>query len=138
MKSSNSALTLVIITVTAANIAAFASTKFHGSDAATAVSSVLEPGRGRHRSQHAEPWKKWAKHPLTVRLSIQPTNIYAMTNTTLEITLAGVHSAVNGRSCTDVTNGMLMGVDLNPRRAYLLTVVATNLQSMELDLQVQP
>src|SRR2546425_12218430 len=85
-----------------------------------------------------EPWKKWAKHPLTVRLSLQPTNVYAMTNTPLEITLAGIHLSVNGRSCTDVTNGAAMRVDLNPRREYLLTVVATNLQSFDLDLQVKP
>ncbi len=88
--------------------------------------------------QRTEPWRKWAKNPLTVRLSVQPTNVYALTNTTLEISLAGVHSTVNGRSCTDVTNGPSFAVDLNPRREYLLTLVATNLQSMELDLQVRP
>src|SRR6266446_7332880 len=106
--------------------------------ARSALASVVEPGRGSHPSKRRDPWNKWAKNPITVRLSLQANNVYAATNSTVEITLADSHLTVNGRSCTDLTNSAPSCANMNLRREYLLTVVATNLQSMEMDLQVQP
>ncbi len=85
-----------------------------------------------------EPSLAWAKNPLQLQLTVSVTNLYAATNEPVQICLADRVREGYGAGCDHATNAADLGVELNPRREYRLTLVSTNFLAAELNLAVRP
>jgi len=85
-----------------------------------------------------DPWKKWARDPVAIPLLVQLTNVYAMTNTSLNVTLAGVTITADGVDCSSTTNSPLTSVDMKVRKEYRLMAIGTNTDYGQITLKVNP
>ena len=85
-------------------------------------------------------WAKWVQNPPTVPVSVSITNLYADSGTLVHVTLADGFSDGYGHpdGCGQPTNAPTLFANANVPREYLLTVVATNLQQVELQIHVNP
>ncbi len=97
-----------------------------------------EPGKQPTSHRRKEPWKQWANNPLFIPISVGITNVYAATNTTIDIKLADGLTTANGYDCSAPTNAATLVANVNVRREYVLSVVASNLSSVDLNLHVHP
>jgi RHS repeat-associated protein len=84
-------------------------------------------------------WKNWLQNPPTVPLTVSIPTLSAESNSMVQITLGEAQTVGYGHTngCGWPTNAPSFVANLNVRREYLLTVVTTNLQNIELDLAVQ-
>ena len=57
------------------------------SEASAALAGLTEPGRVPRPHPFVDPWKKWAKDPVNVPLTLQVQNLYAASNTIVDIKL---------------------------------------------------
>ena len=89
-----------------------------------------------------DPWLRWARNPLTIPVTIEATDIVALTNTIVSISLADAQIIQAGASvdCAEdmVTNAVPQIANLQARREYSLTVVASNLSKASLHLSFNP
>jgi hypothetical protein len=82
-------------------------------------------------SAATQPWLLWQRNPLTIPLTMNITNIYADTNGGVEITLADADAIQLGAGSGTETNTALIA-DLQVRHEYTLSIISTNLSSMNI------
>lgn len=105
---------------------------------AIAQQTTQVSGMRRVQKRREEPWKKWARNPLHVKLRIGITNLRAETNSVVSFNLSPYVQWGCGAGCETPTNIAPFTPSINVKREYLLTVVSTNLLAVELGFEVQP
>ena len=98
------------------------------------------PVHGQQPRQATPNWQKWVQNPPTVSVSVSNSLLYADSGTLVHVTLADGFTDGYGHpdGCFQPTNAPTLLANLNVRREYLLSVVATNLQQLELKIRVNP
>ncbi|HPC61415.1 MAG TPA: RHS repeat-associated core domain-containing protein [Verrucomicrobiota bacterium] len=66
------------------------------------------------------------------------TDVYAATNTTVQVSLAGLNLTADGCGCDEPTNAPAGVANLKLRKEYQMTVIASNLQCATLALKLEP
>ena len=138
MKTLTSLIPAVCVLLVSAPPHAAAAGSDQTSEASAALAGLTEPGRVPRPHLFVDPWKKWAKDPVSVPLSLQVLNLQAESNSPVCVTLGTDRYAAAGLDCDTVTNtpGTVFGLKMH--RDYKLTVIATNLSSAQLFLKINP
>lgn len=108
------------------------------SEASAALAELTEPGRVPRPHPFVDPWKKWAKDPVNVPLTLQVQNLYAASNTIVDIKLGMDSYSAEGLGCDTPTNGPTAAFGLKMHRDYKLTLIASNLNYAQVFLNVNP
>ena len=108
------------------------------SEASAALAGLTEPGRVPRPHPFVDPWKKWAKDPVNVPLTLQVQNLYAASNTIVDIKLGMDSYSAEGLGCDTPTNGPTAAFGLKMHRDYKLTLIASNLNYAQVFLNVNP
>jgi RHS repeat-associated protein len=138
MKTLPSILPAVCVLLVSAPPHAAAAASAQTSEASAALAGLTEPGRVPRPHLFVDPWKKWAKDPVNIPLSLEVQNLLAQSNSIVEVKLGTDTYRFDGLDCNTATNcpGVVGGLRMH--RDYKLTFIATNLTCAQLFLKVNP
>lgn len=80
-----------------------------------------------------QPWLTWQRNPLTIPLTLNLTNISIDSNDAVQVSLADAFAVQNGAGYGTNTNTTMVA-DLQVRHRYTLTLLATNLSQIYIDM----
>jgi hypothetical protein len=92
MKPLTSVIPAVCVLLISAPPPAAAASSSQTSEASVALAGLTEPGRVPRPHLFVDPWKKWAKDPVSVPLILEVRDLYAESNSLVCVTL-GTDSA---------------------------------------------
>jgi YD repeat-containing protein len=138
MKTLTSIIPVVCVLLISARPHAAAASSGQTSEASAALAGLTEPGRVPRPHLFVDPWKKWAKDPVDIPLTIEVQNLRAESNSIVHVKLGTDSYGFSGLGCNTPTNGPGVVCGMRMHRDYKLTLIATNLSYADVVLQVNP
>ena len=83
------------------------------------------------------PWLTWQRNPLTIPVTVNVTSMYAPSNAAVQFSLADCAVLQSGNGCNQPTNVSFLA-NLQVRREYVLTVIATNFNGCKISFAWTP